>query len=257
MNAADIILAFDGVSAGYGKTPVLSDLSFEVIRGQVFGVIGPNGSGKTTMLNALTGEIRNTSGRIFLEGRDISGLPVDARTRLGIGRTYQIPRPFVKMSVYENVLVSAVYGAGISRSAGREPALDVLRTMGLFEMRNIPSGNLTLLDLKRLEIARAVAMRPRLLLLDEVAAGLTARETDEVIDIVYRLKEAGFTILWIEHDIQTMLKATDTLMCLAEGRLAVIGMPRDVMASPEVEELYLGAGTGAEDGGRNGRNAED
>lgn len=236
----ETILEFEDVYAGYGKIHVLNGLSFTVGRGEVFGVIGPNGSGKTTMLNALTGLIRPSAGRIRLEQRDITRLSVDARCRLGIGRTFQIPRPFLRMSVYENALVSAAFGRGLPERACGEAVLDVLRVTGLYEKRDTLSGKLTLLDRKRLEIARAVVAKPRLLLLDEVAAGLTSAEIDDIIALVTKLKAAGFTIVWIEHILETMLRVPDRLMCLAEGRSAVIGPPPEVMRSRVVEELYLG-----------------
>lgn len=237
------MLVFDQVFAGYGRTTVLNGLSFRVERGEVFGVIGPNGCGKTTMLNALTGMIRPFSGTILLDGRNIAPLSVSARCRHGIGRTFQVPRPFVRMSVYENVLVSAVHGGGMSERAGREPSLDVLRMTGLYDRRETISGELTLLDRKRLEIARAIVTRPKLLLLDEVAAGLTAAEVEDVIALVGSLKEAGFTIIWIEHIIETMLRSADRLMCMSEGSCAAIGRPEEVMSSRIVEELYLGTRT--------------
>lgn len=236
----EAMLEFDKVRAGYGRINVLDDLSFAVEQGQVLGVIGPNGSGKTTMLNALTGIIRPTAGSIRLDGQDIGRLSVDARCRRGIGRTFQIPRPFTRMTVYENVLVAAAFGSDQPERACHEPTLEVLRVTGLYEKRDVPSGALMLLDRKRLEIARAIVARPRLLLLDEVAAGLTSAEVEDVIDIVARLKGAGFTIVWIEHIIETMLRATDLLMCMAGGRCAVVGDPAEVMNSQEVAELYLG-----------------
>ena len=238
----ETILAFDRVSAGYGRINVLDALSFEVTRGQVFGVIGPNGSGKTTMLNAVTGLIRPTSGAIRLDGRNINALSPDARCRLGIGRTFQSPRPFSRMSVYENVLVAAVFGAGLSERESKMPALEILRFTGLYDLRDAPSGSLGLLDRKRLEIARAIVAKPRLLLLDEVAAGLVSSEVEEIMAIVAKLKATGFTIVWIEHIIDTMARATDTLMCVAEGKCAVIGPPMEVIKSSEVERLYLGSG---------------
>lgn len=234
------MLVFDQVFAGYGRTTVLKGLSFNVRRGEVFGVIGPNGSGKTTMLNVLTGLIRPSAGVIRLEERNIGSMSVDARCRLGIGRTFQIPRPFVRMSVYENVLVSAIFGGGMTRHTGREPALDVLRVTGLYDRRDMLSGELTLLDRKRLEIARAIVARPRLLLLDEVAAGLTTTEVEDVMKLVAKLKSAGFTIIWIEHIIETMIRSADRLMCISEGSCASVGNPAEVMHSRIVEELYLG-----------------
>lgn len=237
----ETILTFDQVCAGYGRVNVLDGLSFEVRRGQVFGVIGPNGSGKTTMLNAITGLIRPTSGVIRFNGRSINNRSTDARCRMGIGRTFQSPRPFSRMTVFENVLVSATFGAGLKECEGRGPALEVLHFTGLYDKRDVVSGGLGLLDRKRLEIARAIVVRPSLLLLDEVAAGLVSTEVEEVMAIVARLKAVGFTIVWIEHIIDTMLRATDTLMCVAEGRCAVIGPPLEVLRSSEVERLYLGS----------------
>ena len=239
------MLVFDGVCAGYGRINVLNGLSFAVQRGQVLGVIGPNGSGKTTMLNALTGLIQPTAGRIRLEDRDITRLTIDARCRMGIGRTFQVPRPFERMSVYENVLAAAVFGAGLSERRAREPAMDVLRVTGLYERRSELSGALTLLDRKRLEIARAIVAKPKLLLLDEVAAGLTGIEIRSVMTIVDKLRDGGFTIVWIEHVLETMLRGTDSLMCIAEGKNVMMGPPETVIHSSVVEELYLG--TGAED----------
>ena len=236
----DCMLSFNKVCAGYGKIHVLNQLSFEVVRGHVLGVIGPNGCGKTTMLNAITGLIIPTAGEIRLEDRDITRLSPDVRCRLGIGRTFQIPRPFQRLSVLENVLVAAMYGAGLSERAGRSPSLEVLRFTGLYDQRDLPSGKLSLLDRKRLEIARAIVARPKLLLLDEIAAGLTSAEIEAVIQLVFRLKSAGFTIVWIEHIIETMLRAADHLICVAEGRRVLSGAPAEVLRSKLIEQIYLG-----------------
>lgn len=236
----DPILVFEDVCAGYGKDRVLDKLSFTVDRGQVLGVIGPNGCGKTTMLNTIMGTVHLSSGIIRLYGRNISKLPTDARCRMGIGRTFQIPRPFIRMNVYENVLVSSVFGGSLSESAAREPTLIALRLTGMLEKAKQPAGTLTLLDRKRLEIARAIVFQPGLLLLDEVAAGLSGEEIEEVIQIVSALRAQGFAIIWIEHIIEAMLRGTDRLMCIAQGRSVMIGSPQEVLCSKAVEELYLG-----------------
>ena len=225
----DTILSFEHVNAGYGRVQILNDLSFEMKRGEVYGVIGPNGCGKTTMFNALIGLIIPTKGK-----------NAAARCKLGIGRTYQVPRPFEGMSVFENVLVASVHGAGHSEKDGRRVALEALKLTELYEKREIRAGELTLLDRKRLEIARALGTEPKLLLLDEVAAGLTEAEVQDVMKMVANLKAAGYSIIWIEHVIQTMVESTDTLMCMSEGHNLLVGEPLEVMNSKLVEEVYLG-----------------
>ena len=175
----DTILSFKNVNAGYGRVQILNDLSFEVKRGEVYGVIGPNGCGKTTMFNALIGLIIPTQGEIMFDGKNITKMKASARCQMGIGRTYQVPRPFEGMSVYENCLVAAVHGAGHSEKEGRRVALEALKLTELYDKREVRAGELTLLDRKRMEIARALGTEPKLLLLDEVAAGLTEAEVRE------------------------------------------------------------------------------
>lgn len=240
----DTILTFKNVNAGYGRVQILNDLSFEVKKGEVYGVIGPNGCGKTTMFNALIGLIVPTKGEIIFDGKNVTKMKANARCQMGIGRTYQVPRPFEGMSVFENVLVAAVHGAGHGEKEARKVALDALHLTDLYEKREIRAGELTLLDRKRLEIARALGTEPKLLLLDEVAAGLTEAEVHDVMDMVAKLKDAGYSIIWIEHVIETMVKSTDTLMCMAQGHNLTVGNPLEVMNSKLVEEVYLG---GAED----------
>ena len=237
----ETLLRFDHVDAGYGRVKILSDLSFEVNKGEVYGVIGPNGCGKTTMFNALLGHIIPTKGTITFHGTDITKCSPNQRCRMGIGRTYQVPRPFGSMSVYENVLVSAVYGGKHSEHSAHSIVSDVLHQTGLYDKRDTISGSLPLLDLKRLEIARAMGSEPTLLLLDEVAAGLTEAEVHDVMDLVASLRESGQTIIWIEHIIQTMVNSTDRLMCMSMGTNLLTGAPLDVMNSQLVQEVYLGA----------------
>lgn len=235
------MIGFENVCAGYGKIKVLDNLSFDAKQGEIFGVIGPNGSGKTTMLAALAGQIRLSSGRIIFDGGDISGLKPHCRCRMGIGRTFQVPRPFAGMTVFENVLAAAVHGAGLNRKEAAEAAEDCLETVGLADKSNAAAGELTLLDSKKLEAARALGTRPRLLLLDETAAGLTEAETEEIIELALKLKKRGLTIIWIEHILEVMRYATDMLMCMAEGRNVICGTPEEVMGSDIVEEIYLGS----------------
>jgi branched-chain amino acid transport system ATP-binding protein len=234
------ILKVENLHVGYGKFKVLHTLSFEVEEGQVLGVIGPNGAGKTTLMNALCGLVIPYDGKVTFYEHDITKLSSDKRCRLGIGRTYQVPRPFEGMTVFENVLVGAAYGTGKSERAVAPFALEVLETTGLYGKRDVIAGHLTLLDRKRLEIARALATRPTLLLLDEVAAGLTDAEVNQVMDLVDDLKKTGITIIWIEHVIKTMVESTDKILCLATGTRLIYGDPLDVMNSKEVEEVYLG-----------------
>ena len=234
------ILEFRHIDAGYGRIQILNDLSFSVEEGQVFGVIGPNGSGKSTMFNALLGTIRPTSGAIYFDNIDITRTPPHVRCRMGLGRTFQIPKPFENMSVYENVLVAAVHGTGQSEKKAGHAAIDALKLTGLYEKREMLSGELPLLDRKRLEVARAIGTSPKLLLLDEVAAGLTDAEVKDMMRLVKDLKSTGYSIIWIEHIIQTMLGSTDQLMCMAEGQCVITGDPEEVINSKIVQTLYLG-----------------
>ena len=236
----ETILSFQNVNAGYGRVQILNDLTFEVKKGEVYGVIGPNGCGKTTMFNALIGLITPTQGHIIFNGHDVTKMSANDRARMGIGRTYQVPRPFEKMTVYENILVAAVHGAGLSEKAARPKCVEALQLTGLYDKREVVSGTLTLLDRKRLEIARALGTQPILLLLDEVAAGLTEAEVVDVMKMVADLKAAGFSIIWIEHVIETMVNSTDHLMCMSDGTQLLIGDPLEVMNSKLVEEVYLG-----------------
>ena len=240
----ETILSFKNVNAGYGRVQILNDLTYEMKKGEVFGVIGPNGCGKTTMFNALIGLIIPTQGEIMFDGKNVTKMKASARCQMGIGRTYQVPRPFEGMSVYENCLVAAVHGAGHSEKEGRRVALEALKLTELYDKREVRAGELTLLDRKRMEIARALGTEPKLLLLDEVAAGLTEAEVRDVMKMVANLKAAGYSIIWIEHVIQTMVESTDTLLCMSQGHNLIVGNPREVMNSKLVEEVYLG---GAED----------
>jgi len=234
------ILTVDNVHAAYGKFKVLHTLSFDVTEGQVLGIIGPNGAGKTTLMNVICGQLIPYKGKILYYDRDITKLSPDVRCKLGIGRTYQIPKPFERLTVFENVLVGAAYGTGRSEAEAIDDTIEILKQTGLFDKGDREAHELALLDRKRLEIARGLASKPSLLLLDEVAAGLTDSEVHEVMALVDYLKSTGITIIWIEHVLKTMAESTDELLCLSVGTNLICGLPDMVMNSKEVEDVYLG-----------------
>jgi branched-chain amino acid transport system ATP-binding protein len=234
-------LELDGVRKRFGQVLVADGLSLAVEEGQLLGIVGPNGAGKTTLFGMISGDVPPDSGEVRLSGRPVTSLGPAARTRIGIGRTYQVPRPFEHMTVYENVLTGAVHGARLGRAEARDTALRVLGLTGLLPMANRAAGRLTLLARKRLEVARALATKPTVLLLDEVAGGLTDPEVDELLEIVGVLRAEGLTVLWIEHVVHALLRSVDRLVCLASGTLVADGEPAAVMADRTVRQVYLGA----------------
>jgi branched-chain amino acid transport system ATP-binding protein len=234
------LLALDKVSKRFGSLQVTDRLTLQVRRGEALGIIGPNGAGKTTLLNLIGGDVRADAGRIAFDGRDITALPPAARCHLGIARSYQIPHPFVGLTVFENVLVGATFGCRRSERAARANALQVLERTGLADKVNRLAGSLPLLDRKRLELARALATEPTLLLLDEIAGGLTEHEVHALIDTVRSIRDEGVTIVWIEHIVHALLAVVERLVALDFGRLLVDGEPEAVMADPAVREVYMG-----------------
>ena len=238
------LLVLDGVSKRYGGQPVIDGLGFEVGAGEALGIIGPNGAGKTTLFNIIAGDVRPDAGRVGFAGRDITGWSPARLCRAGIGRSYQIPHPFAGMTVFENVLVGATCGAGLSESAGHAVAIRCLQRTGLLRQANTLAGSLPLLDRKRLELARALATGPKLLLLDEIAGGLTEHEVRELIGIVKDIRSEGVTLIWIEHIVHALMAVVDRLLAVSVGRLLTQGRPADVMASPQVREVYMGVEAG-------------
>jgi branched-chain amino acid transport system ATP-binding protein len=240
-DGAEILLELRDVSKAFGNVVVADAVSFRLAPGETLGVVGPNGAGKTSMLNLIAGSLAVDRGAITLDGVDVTGLAAHARARLGIGRTHQIPRPFGAMTVFENVLLGATY-AGQRRSRGdpNEMSVDALRRTGLLARANSAAGALPLLDRKRLELARALATEPRLLLLDEIAAGLTEPEVEQVVDSVRQIRAESVTIIWIEHLVGALLSVVDRLIAMSVGRVLADGEPRTVMAKPEVRAVYLG-----------------
>jgi branched-chain amino acid transport system ATP-binding protein len=234
------ILSVQGLSKSFGAIRIASDVSFSVHEGEILGVIGPNGAGKTTLFGMLSGHVEPSAGRVLFRGEDITALPTHDRARRGIARTYQVPRPFGQMSVFDNLRVAATFAAGLSGSEATEWIERTLAATGLTKFAETLAGRLPLLVRKRHELARALAMRPKLLLIDEVAAGLTEVEVGEFIDLVRRIRNMGTTVVWIEHVIRTMLVATDRLMALSGGQVLALGVPQEVIQLPEVRRVYLG-----------------
>ena len=228
------------LSKRFGAFQVLKSVSLSVAAGETLGVVGPNGAGKTTLFGVLAGAFRPTDGRVLLDGSDVTAASAAWRCRLGIARTHQVPRPFLGMSVYENVLAAAVSGGGLGGRAARDGGLEARRRGGPAAGVNGPAASLGLLDRKRLELARALATQPRVLLLDEIGGGLTEAELDVLVGLVRELKQDGMTIVWIEHILHALLRAIDRLVCMAEGQVIAEGEPRAVMADATVMRAYLG-----------------
>jgi branched-chain amino acid transport system ATP-binding protein len=236
-----LLLEVDDVSKRFGGYQVIDSFSFHVAEGDALGIVGPNGAGKTTLLNLVAGEYKPDSGTIRLSGRVISRRSAHQRCRLGIGRTAQIPRPFVGLTVFENVLVGTYSGSGGRLDVSPErAAIDALGVAGMTAKANVPAGRLTLLDRKRLELARAMATRPSLLLLDEIAGGLTEAEVLALVETIKSIRASGVSIVWIEHIVHALLRVVDRMMAVDVGRKLIEGDPHEVMASDEVRAVYLG-----------------
>ncbi len=219
------LLRLENLSKRFGSLTVTDDLSLRLGPDEALGILGPNGAGKSTLFNLIVGSLKPNAGRIHFLGADITLLPPHERCRRGIGRSYQIPHPFAKMSVFENLLVAASFATGRAEAECYEHCVDLLARTGLLAKANQPAGRLTLLERKRLELARALATQPRLLLLDEIAGGLT---------------EHGTAIIWIEHVVHALLAVVGRLVVINFGRLLAEGEPRQVMADPAVQDVYLG-----------------
>jgi branched-chain amino acid transport system ATP-binding protein len=235
-----LLLEIDGLVRHFGQLRVIDGLRLALAPGEVLGIIGPNGAGKSTLFNLIAGVLTPASGEIRFDGRDITRLRPWHRCRLGIGRTYQIPRPFTHMSVFENVLVAAVHGGGVGVAQGRRRAEAVLGHAGLAPHHARPAGQLSLLDLKRLELCKALAVSPRLLLLDEIAGGLTEPECALLLDVVRRARTPGMGVIWIEHVVQALRRVATRLAVLHGGGLLAEGDPDAVLADPRVRDVYLG-----------------
>ena len=235
------LLAVERLQKAFG-VPVIDDLSFSVDDGEAVGIVGPNGAGKTTLLSLIAGELYPDRGDITYDGHDITRTRPDARAKAGIARTAQIPRPFEGLTVFENVLVGATFGTRESRRAATGRAVAALEVAEMTHQANVPAGSLALLDRKRLELARALATGPKLLLLDEIAGGLTEAEVHELIGKIREIHASGVTIVWIEHIVHALLAVVGRIMAMSFGRKIAEGEPREVMSSAAVREVYLGVG---------------
>jgi branched-chain amino acid transport system ATP-binding protein len=238
--SAEPALAVSGLSKHFGGVSVISRLDMVVPAGQALGIVGPNGAGKSTLFNLISGDVAPDEGTVVLDGRDITHQNPALRCREGVGRTYQIPRPFSKMTVYETALLGAVHGAGLRGKQASDAAVDALDRTGLMALSNRAAGGIGLLDRKRLELARALACAPTLLLMDEVAGGLTEPEVEQLVGTVLELRDGRLTLVWIEHVVHALTAVVDRLLCLTYGRVLADGLPDEVLRSPAVQEVYLG-----------------
>jgi branched-chain amino acid transport system ATP-binding protein len=239
-DSAAPLLELADVSKSFGKVVVADSLSLRVGGGDMVGIVGPNGAGKTSLFSLISGDLPPDSGEIRIGGAVVNRQGPAARCRLGIGRTYQVPRPFGAMTVFENVLVAVQQGGGLRRAASYERAAGVLARAGLAAEANSPAERLGLLQRKRLELARALATAPRLLLLDEVAGGLTDPEVAQLVEIVTAIRADGVAVIWIEHVVRALTGTVDRLLCLAGGTFVGDGAPAEVLAQPAVREVFLG-----------------
>jgi branched-chain amino acid transport system ATP-binding protein len=235
-----MLLEVAGLRKNFGSIIVADDLDLAIAPGEAVGIIGPNGAGKTTLFNLIAGGLSPAAGSIRFDRRDLAGTPPQGRCRAGIGRTHQIPQPFEKLTVFENLLVGAVHGRRKTEREVAQSCGEILERLGLLKRANTLAGSLTLLERKRLEMARALATAPRLLLLDEIAGGLTEGECAELVATIRDIRQTGVAILWIEHVVHALLAVIDRLIVLNFGRKIAEGPPKAVMQLPEVHQIYIG-----------------
>lgn len=237
-----LVLASRGITKRFGSFVAVADVDFVLGESEAVGIVGPNGAGKTTLLNVLAGSYAPSAGTVAYEGADISHLDAASRCRLGIARSHQVPRPFANMSVFENVFVAASMGGGYTRQRAYEAGIESLQLCGMIDLANRQAETLGLLDRKRLELARAVATDPKILLLDEIGGGLTDMEASELVAIIRQLRGRGIAIVWIEHILHVLLQVVERLVCMDAGRVIAQGVPQVALAHPAVVNAYLGSG---------------
>jgi branched-chain amino acid transport system ATP-binding protein len=235
-----MLLEVSHLRKSFGSVVAADDIDLAVCEGEALGIIGPNGAGKSTLFNLVAGDLRPDSGSIVLDGADITATPPHRRCRAGVARSYQIPRPFQHLTVFENLLVAAVHGQDKRERDVANACADILERTHLLSRANAVAGTLTLLDRKRLEMARALATQPRLLLLDEIAGGLTDAECQQLIETIRNIHRAGTTIVWIEHIVHALIAVVQRLAVLNFGKKIAEGEPKAVMESREVREIYIG-----------------
>ena len=234
------LLEISHVSKSFGGFAALTDVSIAIAPGERFGLIGPNGSGKTTLINCVSGTLQNEAGSIVFDGADITRKPAYQRTRGGIARSFQIPRPFFSMSVLENLMVPLEYVVHMSDAKSESEAMAILERMGLADKARAQSSSLSQVELRKLELARAMAARPRLLISDEAMAGLSGSEVDEVLKILFDLNASGITVVMIEHIMQAVMRFSQRVVCLDAGRIICEATPAEIVKNPEVQKAYLG-----------------
>jgi branched-chain amino acid transport system ATP-binding protein len=234
------ILAFEKIAKRFGAVVVAHEIDLALDEGEALGIIGPNGAGKTTLFGIATGTVAPDAGRVLLGGTDITRLSPDRRCRLGLARSFQIPQPFGGMTVFENAVVAAAFGQGLRERDVYAACLEILDRCGLASKANRLAGSLTLIDRKRLELARALATKPRVLLLDEVAGGLTEHECGSLVTLIRQVRETGVSIIWIEHVVHALIAVVHRLAVLHAGAIIESGEPKAVIRSPQVAEIYLG-----------------
>ena len=234
------LLNATGIDKRFGALIVLENVDFAVAENEVIGIVGPNGAGKTTLMNVLSGTYPPDAGKIILNEVDVTGASASLRCRNGLSRTHQIPRPFLGMTVFENVLVAASHGAEVSQAQAYDITTESLKFCGMVNVANRRADNVGLLDRKRLELARALATKPKILLLDEIGGGLTDGEASELVETIRELSRRGISIVWIEHIVHVLLRVAKRLICMDGGKIIADGEPHSVMTNKTVVEAYLG-----------------
>jgi branched-chain amino acid transport system ATP-binding protein len=234
------ILSLEKISKRFGAIVIAEEIDLALAEGEALGIIGPNGAGKTTLFGIMTGTVAADAGRVRFAGVDITVMSPARRCRMGMARSFPIPQPFGDMTVLENLVVAAAFGGGRREADAYRPCMDILDRCGLAEKANRHAGGLPLLDRKRLELARALASQPRVLLLDEVAGGLTEHECASLVGLIKELRQGGLSIIWIEHVVHALVAAIDRLLVLHAGTFIAQGDPQTVIRSPAVNDIYLG-----------------